>query len=405
MNDVAMPRAVAARVTVRAIAVTQRILACFGIPLAALLVVDVLVDRGAAHYVPVIVAPYLGALVLALLLLWRPGVATATLFLLGGAVCQCAVTVVGLDAVPTLDEPSAYLLNRLATALCLVGAVGATALSGLVWTVVAALVAHVSLVGSLWLAGSTAAPGFGPLIVATVSVGVYLTLLGAQRRVDSRLEPLRVSSEEAMLDDLRAKLERRAASIVHDTLLADLAAVARSQGALAPRAAAVLTSNERRLSLATVAEAAAEHQQLGSDGDTRRNLSRLAQELRNLAHEYQWSGVRVDVSGIEVLAPQHDPDIEVHCAVIESVRAALDNVVKHARTDRAELVAGVRDDRLSVLIVDDGVGFSHDDVADDRLGMRLSIEERIVDVGGSLRIWSSDEGTTVMLTVPLEARS
>jgi len=397
MSDVALPRAVVARVTVRAIATTQRVLACVGIPLAALLMVDVLIDRGAVQHVPVILTPFLGAFMLAVLLLWRPGVATATLFLIGGAVCQVAVVVLGLDAVPTLDEPSAYVLNRIATALCLVGAVGATALSGLVWTALAAIVSHASLVASLMIADSTAGPGFGPLIVATVSLGAYFTLLGAQRRVDSSLEPMRLSGEEVQLDALRARLERRAASVVHDTLLADLAVIARSPGPLTERMVDALAKNEQRLAVETVALASVSDVRGAADSAE----SRLARELRDLAHEYQWSGVRVDVSGVEILAAEHDPEPTVRCAIIESVRAALDNVVRHAGTDRAELVAGVRDDRLSVLIVDDGVGFTNDDIAADRLGMRYSIEQRIVDVGGSLRIWSSDEGTTVMLTVPI----
>ncbi len=399
MSDVALPREVAARVTVRAIATTQRVLACAGIPLAALMVVDVLVDRGAAEQIPIVITPFLGMLVLAMLLLWRPGVGTAALYLIGGAVCQVAVAVLGLDAVPTLDEPGPYLLNRIAAALCLVGAVGATALSGVVWTLLAVVVAHGSLALGLLLAGTSAPFGFGPAIVASVSIAAYLTLLGAQRRVDRHFEPMHVSGEEVRLDAVRARLERRAASVVHDTLLADLSLIARSSGPLSARTREILSQHDARLAHATVADQRAEeplvHLATGS--------TRLAAALLDLAQEYQWSGVRVDVSGVEVLGAEHDPSAEVRSAIIASVRAALDNVVRHAGTDRAELVAGVRDDRLSVLIVDDGIGFSLDDVAADRLGMRFSIEQRMVDVGGSVRVWSSSEGTTVMLTAPIGA--
>lgn len=397
MSDVALPRAVAARVTVRAIATTQRVLACAGIPIAALMVVDVLVDRGAAVQIPVVIAPFLGMLVLAMLVLWRPGVGTAALYLVGGAVCQVAVAVLGLDAVPTLDEPGVYLLNRIATAMCLVGAVGATALSGVVWTLLAAIVAHVSLMFGLSIAGSDAGVGFGPAIVASVSIAAYLSLLGAQRRVDRHFEPMHVSGEEVRLDAVRARLERRAASVVHDTLLADLALIARSSGTLTPRALEVLAQHDSRLTLATVAESPHEATTAARESGT----SLLSAALLELAQEYQWSGVRVDVSGVEALDTRHDPPPRVRNAITDSVRAALDNVVRHAGTDRAELVAGVRDDRLSVLIVDDGMGFSVDDIAPDRLGVRFSIEQRMLDVGGSVRVWSSSEGTTVMLTAPI----
>ncbi|WAB85186.1 hypothetical protein OVN20_06475 [Microcella daejeonensis] len=82
-----------------------------------------------------------------------------------------------------------------------------------------------------------------------------------------------------------------------------------------------------------------------------------------------------------------------------ATRAALDNVVAHAGTDRAEVVVGVRDGTLAVLVVDDGRGF--DAVDADRLGVRGSIRSRIEGVGGTVRLWSGAEGTTVMMSVPL----
>jgi signal transduction histidine kinase len=87
-------------------------------------------------------------------------------------------------------------------------------------------------------------------------------------------------------------------------------------------------------------------------------------------------------------------------ALLGATRAALDNVVEHAGTDRAELVAGARGDAVSVLVVDDGLGFSAEEVGDDRLGLRTSVTQRIERVGGTVRVWSGPEGTTVMLTVP-----
>lgn len=73
----------------------------------------------------------------------------------------------------------------------------------------------------------------------------------------------------------------------------------------------------------------------------------------------------------------------------------------HAGTGRAELVIGQRDDAIAVLIVDGGRGFDPAAVALDRLGLRESIDGRIRAVGGTARVWSGDEGTTVMLRVPL----
>ena len=389
MTAIALPRAVAARITVRGLATAQRVVAASGSIVAALIVIDVLIAQGAEQYAPLVVAPFLGIGLLALVLIWRPGVPAAVVYIAGGAVVSVAAPVLALSADPSFDDAGPYLLNRIATAICLVGAVTARALSGVLWTAIAFVVAQASVVVGLALAGSTAPPGIGPVIVAVISLVAYLTLALAQRQSDRQLEPLASVADEMRGADHRRTLERRAASIVHDTVLADLAAIARSPGPVTPRARRVLTEHLAVVAASSVAEPV--------DAPTSGTL--LGDALLELAHEYQWSGVRVDVSGAELLGNEV-PSATRH-AVLGAARAALDNVVKHAGTDRAELVAGARDGTLTVLIVDDGHGFGPAEVGDDRLGLRMSIEQRITAIGGAVRVWSGPDGTTVMVTVPL----
>ncbi len=389
MTSVALPRSVAARITVHSVATTQRLLAAVGSGIAALIVIDVLVSRGVGDYILLIVAPFLGVGVLALVLLWRPSVLTAVLFVAGGAVFSLAVPVLGLAVDPQFDDQGPFLLNRLAMAVCLVGAVNGRALNGLIWTLVAFAVAQSSVLLGLTLSGSTVDAGIGPLIVFTISFVAYLTLAIAQGQSARRLAPLTSASDEVLEADRQRLLEQRAASIVHDTLLADLAAISRSPGELTRRTRTVLTEHLAVVAAASVADPVT----VPSTG------SALGDSLRELAHEYQWSGVRVDVSGSELLTDTVS-SVTRH-ALVGATRAALDNVVKHAGTDRAELVAGMRDSQLTVLVVDDGNGFKSTEVSGDRLGLRVSIEQRITQVGGTVRIWSGPDGTTVMMTVPV----
>lgn len=388
MTSVALPRAVAARITVRGLATTQRIIAAVGAVIAALIMIDVLVARGYTEEIPVVIAPFLAVGLLALILLWRPGVVTAVLYIAGGAVCSVAVPVIALAVDPVFDDPGPYLLNRVATAVCLVGAVSGRATSGIVWSIAAFVVAQLSVVLGLALAGSTVGLGAGPAIVFTVSLVAYLTLGLAQRQASRQLEPLASAADDVLGADRRRLLEQRAASLVHDTVLADLAVIARSPGPISPRARSVLEDHLAVVAAATVAEPSAPSTAGSALGDA----------LLELAHEYQWSGVRVDVSGAELLSDEV-PAATRH-AVVGAARAALDNVVKHAGTDRAELVTGIRDGALTVLIVDDGHGFAAAEVGDDRLGLRMSVEQRIAQVGGTVRLWSGPDGTTVMMTVP-----
>lgn len=388
MTSVALPRSVAAKITVRGLATTQRVIAVAGSLMTALIVADVLAAHGAAGQIPLVVTPILGIGALALLLLWRPGRLTAVLYIGGGAIFSVAVIVLALAVDPRFDEQGPFLLNRAATAMCLVGAVTGRALNGAGWTIAAYVVAQLSVVMGLSLAGSSVQPGTGPLIVFTISLVAYLTLVLAQRQAERQLEPMTSAAGDVIGDDRRRLLEQRAASIVHDTVLADLAAIARSPGALAPRTRTVLTDHLAVLASASVADSVG----------TPMAGSALGDALLELAHEYQWSGVRVDVSGTELL-DDHVPSATRH-AVVGAARAALDNVVEHAGTDRAELVSGLRDGALTVLVVDDGRGFTTT-TASDRLGVRISIEQRIQQVGGTVRIWSGPDGTTVMMTVPV----
>jgi len=389
VTSVALPRPVAASITVHGLATTQRIIAVIGALIAAVIVIDVFAARGLADQVPLVIAPFLGIGVLALVMLWRPSVVTAVLFIAAGAVFTVAVPVLVLAADPQFDELGPYLLNRVAAAMCLVGAVSGRALNGVVWTVVAFVVAHVSLLLGLMLSDSGSATGLGHVIAFTISLAAYGTLALAQRQAERQLMPMSSAADEIRNADRRRVFEQRAAGIVHDTLLADLAALARAPGPVTPRMRSVLTQHLAEVAGASVAD------QLSPPSAG----SALGDALRELAHEYQWSGVRVDVSGADALLS--DVPSETRLAVVGATRAALDNVVKHARTDRAELVIGIHDRSLTVLVVDDGVGFATTEVGADRLGLRFSVEQRIAQVGGDVRIWSGPDGTTVMLTVAL----
>ena len=390
MVSVTLPRAVAARVTVAALATTQRVIAATGALVVAAIVIDVLVERGLGDRAVVVVAPVVGIGVLAGILLVRPSVLTASLFVGVGAVLAVAFPVIALSVDPQLDDVGPYVLNRIPTAMCLVGAVTGRALNGVLWSTVAFVVAQSSLFAGLALSGSPVPPGMGPAIVFAISLVSYLTLALAQRQAERQLQPLATAGADVVDADRRRVLEQRAAATVHDTVLADLSAIARAPGALSARTKQVLAEHLAMVSAATVADRPR----------SAPSVSALRDALLSLAREYQWSGVRVDVSGTELL--DGDVSTSARHAVVAATRAALDNVAQHAGTDRAELVAGTRDGALSVLIVDDGRGFAVDDVGDDRLGISMSIEQRIVQVGGSVRIWSGPEGTTVMVTVPVD---
>lgn len=81
-----------------------------------------------------------------------------------------------------------------------------------------------------------------------------------------------------------------------------------------------------------------------------------------------------------------------------AVSAGLDNVVRHARADKAALTIASNEDRLTVHIVDDGVGGA-------ALGTGLSdIADRVGALGGTMSVEAGSGGGT-MLTVELPCGS
>lgn len=93
----------------------------------------------------------------------------------------------------------------------------------------------------------------------------------------------------------------------------------------------------------------------------------------------------------------------VALAFVRAVREALANVERHAEVGTAVLSVRGEGDRVVVTVADRGVGFHPDEVTRSRRGIRSSVVERMVAVGGSATITSRPgAGATVRLVWPGE---
>jgi signal transduction histidine kinase len=89
------------------------------------------------------------------------------------------------------------------------------------------------------------------------------------------------------------------------------------------------------------------------------------------------------------------------------IREAVVNAMKHARPTRVSVdVAALPDSRLRIVVADDGGGFpfqgrvEHDECVASQAGP-VSLQERLISVGGSLAIESTAGGSRIEMTVPL----
>jgi signal transduction histidine kinase/integral membrane sensor domain MASE1 len=95
--------------------------------------------------------------------------------------------------------------------------------------------------------------------------------------------------------------------------------------------------------------------------------------------------------------------LEVETALFRVVQESLTNVVLHAKASRVDVLLSQRNGKLIILIEDDGIGFTPDNVAEQsHLGL-FGMRERVEMLGGNLIIESSvGKGTTIHAEVPCE---
>ncbi len=111
-----------------------------------------------------------------------------------------------------------------------------------------------------------------------------------------------------------------------------------------------------------------------------------------------------------IVSDSEEPmDDDVSAILFRSVRELVTNVIKYARATRVDIRVNQDNDRVKVIVRDDGAGFNANAI---RQSIKIeggfglfSIKERMADLGGSLEIVSEPgQGTEAIMTVPLEKK-
>jgi signal transduction histidine kinase len=196
---------------------------------------------------------------------------------------------------------------------------------------------------------------------------------------------------------LASELERRrVAQDLHDGVVQDLAGLGYAVGALSERLPSNGQGAEARDALEHVREV------LERDVPALRAVltdvyppdlagEGLAPALEDLAARAEGSGVRVTVVVDPVLAL----DPESARIVYRVVREGLRNVVKHARTDTAEVHLQAHGEDVLVRVVDQGQGLGDRPPDEGHLGLRL-LRETLEDFGGSFELTNAATGGAIM---------
>ncbi len=130
-------------------------------------------------------------------------------------------------------------------------------------------------------------------------------------------------------------------------------------------------------------------------GDQPLSAGMLGARLRSLLQGQTTARWEVDIQ-----LGEDDLDSATERHVYLLARELISNVERHAQAETATLTLRCEDDRIRLIVRDDGVGFDVNDVPAARVGVR-SIQQRTGDMGGSVIFDSGGgRGTTVTIEVP-----
>lgn len=343
------------------------------------------------------VLPVVATLATLILLDRRRTLFFSVLFLVVGGITQLWVVAAILLVVPGASFATTPALSLVSVALLFVGGSGFVPSAGIAWSLAGFAVGSAASIAGQLQAGVMLHPDY---IAIAAEFGLLLVLamvaLTRTRRLSVRPELDRAVMDEE-LADLRYRIEVRAAALIHDMVLARLAAIAAEPGtAIRPELKRQIEKDlETLIGEDWFGDPSPELDSQSRTGWRNSALQTAVQEARELSLAVELTG---DLPAVTRLAREHDQALGL------AVKQCLVNVLRHAQVDSAEVVIIGSETEVSVMVIDAGRGFSEQSVASDRLGLRQSVHRRIESVGGSVQVWSTPgRGTCVMIRVPVES--
>ncbi|QYH35587.1 sensor histidine kinase [Salinibacterium sp. M195] len=180
-------------------------------------------------------------------------------------------------------------------------------------------------------------------------------------------------------------------SIVHDSVLTTLISAARAYTPEAQRLGAVMAGN----AIGHLTEAAATSPDDISTVQATELAQRVVTSAELLASNFTFSIRGVGARSLPAAAAE-----AVHSAAVQAMVNSLQHAGGANLARRVE-VQGLEGNGIQVIVADSGRGFDMDRVPQERLGVRVSIVERVANAGGRTAIASvPGEGTEICIQWP-----
>lgn len=391
MRIAVLPRDAASAIITTAVTRAAWAVSLANLALAAVLLTDFLATRGLLAALPGPLAVILALIALGALAARVDRAWATVLFLVAGTAGNLAYQLALLESVPGIVDDGVIVLNRVAVSLVLAGVARGSAITAIGWSAGGFVLATVSGLAAAALAGAPFDAGWGPAIFLALLAFCHATLALVQAAQRRRVPDFASLEQEMQQLTEEERLRLRTNAAVHDTLLNDLTVVMNAPDELDEHTASRLLDDLHRLDHGIA------HTDRVDAGDVL-----LRNRLLAIISDLQWRGLTVHLTGQRSGATRFAP--EAVDAILDAVRAALENVLRHSGQTEAELEFTVDEHESTVIVSDHGHGFDPDAVPADRLGVRDSVVGRIHGVGGSVRVWSTPGGgTSVVMRVPFTA--
>lgn len=331
-------------------------------------------------------------------------------YLAVGGICTFVYALSFLSDNAAFPYSNLFIIALPKMALVMVGGAGSGALLGVIWTTAGLATAELATTAAAVVAGSQIRPDSTTLITYLLIVALLL-FDGLTRRTARVAQAVihRAAREDRALE-LRRELELRAAAHLHDTALSQLILIAESKpGSLDPRLGTQIT---RELSTLVDddwllgAARAAQHrvdsaQSVAGAGGAIQPERGQPHEIATAIDDAGVRGLTVQISGDPAALVGLDPVIDR--ALGQALRQCLINVLRHAGVTEADVCIVASPGEITLIVVDDGVGFASAESSEQALGLRNSVRHRIESLGGTVEVWSRvGVGTSVMMSMPLE---
>jgi signal transduction histidine kinase len=246
--------------------------------------------------------------------------------------------------------------------------------------------------------------GGGTTIVEAVLESVYAVLTGgAVVLITTLLRQAAASvdlAQTAALDRYSHAVHAHATeiervqvdSIVHDSVLTTLLSAARAYSPEAKRIASTMAAN----AIGHLREAALVNPDDGSTVRLTAVRRRISEAASSMSAPFELRTREVSAQSMPLQAAE-----AVYSAAVQAMVNSLQHAGQDPHVSRWLTIRGAEHDGIEVEVGDTGVGFSFIDLPAERMGLRVSIVERVTNAGGSVEIDSAiHEGTVISIRWP-----